>query len=87
MNWDDIKNKIGGVAPVIATMFGGPMAGAVTKMIANTLGVDATPDASGAELERNPEALLKLKQLELDRFKVQVDRFCFKRSQVSVRQW
>ena len=73
MNWDSIKNKIGGVAPVIATMFGGPMAGAVTKMIANTLGVDATPDAIGAELERNPEALLKIKQLELDRFKVEVD--------------
>ena len=73
MDWDAIKNKIGGVAPVIATMFGGPMAGAVTKMIANTLGVEATPDAIGAELERNPEALLKIKQLELDRFKVQVD--------------
>lgn len=73
MDWNDIKNKIGGAAPVIATMFGGPMAGAVTKMIANTLGVQVTPEAIGAELERNPDALLKIKQLELDRFKVEVD--------------
>ena len=73
MNWDDIKNKIGKSAPIIATMFGGPMAGAVTKMIANTLGVDATPEAIGLELERNPDAMIKIKRLELERFKVEVD--------------
>ena len=73
MGWDDIKNTIGKHAPMIATMLGGPAAGAITKMVANKLGVAATPEAIGAELESNPQAMLKLKELELERFKVKVD--------------
>jgi len=73
MDWNSIKSKIGGAAPLIATMLGGPAVGGVVKMIANTLGVQATPEAIGAELDRNPEAILKLKQLELEKFKVEVD--------------
>ena len=49
VNWSDIGKKIGGAAPMIATMFGGPAAGAVTAMVASALGVEEE-GASKADL-------------------------------------
>ncbi|AOY11843.1 hypothetical protein BGL48_11875 [Salinivibrio sp. SS3] len=62
--WDNVKKIIGTAAPMIGTLIGGPAGTAVGGMVASALGVENTPDAIEQELKANPEALLKLKQLE-----------------------
>ncbi|ENI4485145.1 hypothetical protein ABXZ88_000947 [Vibrio fluvialis] len=64
--WDKIKSLIGGAAPLVGSLIGGPAGGTVGVLIADALGVENTPDAIEAELLRNPDALLKIKQMESD---------------------
>lgn len=66
MDWNDVKSIIGKAAPVIGTLIGGPAGGAVGGLVASVLGTDNTPDAIVQELKANPDALLKIKQLESD---------------------
>ncbi|EKF9119070.1 hypothetical protein O1B25_000864 [Vibrio cholerae] len=64
--WDKIKSLIGGAAPLVGSLIGGPAGGTVGVLIADALGVENTPDAIESELLRNPDALLKIKQMESD---------------------
>ena len=62
--WDNIKELIGTSAPVIGTLLGGPAGGAVGGLISKVLGVDNTPEAIELALMNNPDALVKIKELE-----------------------
>ena len=62
--WDNIKELIGTSAPVIGTLLGGPAGGAVGGLISKVLGVDNTPEAIELALTNNPDALVKIKELE-----------------------
>lgn len=62
--WDNIKELIGTSAPVIGTLLGGTAGGAVGGLISKVLGVDNTPEAIELALMNNPDALLKIKELE-----------------------
>lgn len=62
--WDNIKELIGTSAPVIGTLLGGPAGGAVGGLISKVLGVDNTPEAIELALMNNPDAFLKIKELE-----------------------
>ena len=62
--WDNIKELIGTSAPVIGTLLGGPAGGAVGGLIGKALRVDNTPEAIELALMNNPDALLKIKELE-----------------------
>lgn len=62
--WDNIKELIGTSAPLIGTLLGGPAGGAVGGLIGKALGVDNTPEAIELALMNNPDALLKIKELE-----------------------
>lgn len=66
MNWQDLRSVISKAAPIVGTAIGGPAGSAVGSLVSLALGVDETPEAVAAEIKRNPEALLKLKQLESD---------------------
>lgn len=63
--WDKVKDALGGAAPLIGTLLGGAPGGMVGSLISSALGVENTPDAIEKELRTNPEAVLKLKELEL----------------------
>ncbi len=65
MNWSDIKSLIAESAPVLGSLLGGPAGGAVGGLIAKALGVEASADKVAAAVKSDPEALLKLRQLEL----------------------
>lgn len=65
--WDNIKELIGTSAPVLGTLIGGPMGGAVGGLISKALGVEDTPEAIELALRNNPDALIKLKELELSK--------------------
>ena len=65
MDWKDIKGFIGKGAPLIGSLMGGPAGGMVGSMVANALGVEANPQSIADELKSNPDAMLKLKELQL----------------------
>lgn len=60
-----LKKLVGTVAPVLGTALGGPLGGVAGKFVQDALGVD-TDEAALAQLESNPDSLLKLKQSERD---------------------
>ena len=62
--YDKIKELIGDAAPVVGTLLGGPAGTAVGGLVAKALGVDNTPEAIEEVLKNNPEALVKIKELE-----------------------
>ncbi|WJT10852.1 3TM-type holin [Vibrio harveyi] len=64
--WDRIKALIAPVAPVVGGLVGGPVGATVGTLLSNALGVEATPEAIEQELKRNPDALVKIKQMESD---------------------
>jgi len=66
MKWSDISGLVGKAAPLIGTVLGGPAGATVGAMVASALGVDAEPAAVSQALHSDPEAAVKLKQLQLD---------------------
>ena len=81
MNWKDIgKQAIQMGAPILGGALGGPAGAAVGAMIANQFGIDTpTPDNIMAAIKEDPEAALKLREVELrhqERLtEMEVDRF------------
>lgn len=75
MNWSDVGNKLRSIAgvslPAIGTALGGPGGAAIGVMLSKALGTDATPDAVAAAID--PEAAVKLQQIEADLAKAQID--------------
>lgn len=67
MKWSDIAGIVGSAAPILGTLVGGPAGGAIGAMIASGLGVGNTPDDVKAALATNPDAAVKLAQIEKDR--------------------
>lgn len=66
MNWSDIGNIVGKAAPVVGTLLGGPAGGMVGGLIANALNVSPDPESVNAALARDPDALLKVQELQIN---------------------
>lgn len=73
-------------APSIATALGGPLAGAAVGMIADKLGIpDKTVEGVTAALMGNPANLEKLKEIELEMYKIDAqDRDSARRREIEV---
>jgi len=70
---DTLLGILKGVAPVLATAVAGPAGGAAVGWIANKLGIDdATVEGVTQALTGNPEMTLKLKELDLEYAKLEV---------------
>lgn len=67
MDWKDIAGTVGKAAPLLGTLVGGPAGAAVGGLIASALGAAATPDDVSQALSTDPEAAVKLRQIEADR--------------------
>ena len=63
---DLLSGLLKGIAPTLATAVAGPMGGMAVKAIADKLGIGETVEEVAAHLQANPEALTKLKELELE---------------------
>jgi hypothetical protein len=80
-----LKNIVGAVAPTLGTALGGPMGGMAANMIADVLGVPNNPKAiEKAIQDATPEQMLelkkveqefevKMKELEVDVFKLETE--------------
>lgn len=62
---NELMNMLKGAAPALATMVAGPMGGVAVKAIASKLGVEDSIEAVTAHLQANPDAALKLRELDL----------------------
>lgn len=67
MTWKSVGQTVAKVAPILGGVLGGPVGAIATaagSLIASAIGEDADPEAVAKALKKNPEALLKLKELE-----------------------
>lgn len=67
MDWKDIKDAVAQYAPLAGTLIAGPAGAAVGAIISSTLGVPNTPDEVATALKTNPDAAVKLKEIESTR--------------------
>ena len=65
--WNKIKELIGDSAPIVGGLLGGPAGAAVGGLISKALGVENNVSAIEKELINNPDAFLKLKELEMSK--------------------
>lgn len=64
MDWKDIASIVGKAAPVVGTLLGGPAGAAVGSLISAALGTENTPDAVSAALLGDPDAIVKIQELQ-----------------------
>jgi hypothetical protein len=64
MEWRDLAGIVGKAAPILGTLIGGPAGAAVGGLVASALGVGNTPDAVSQALAVNPDAAVKLAEIE-----------------------
>ncbi|WP_167517591.1 hypothetical protein [Achromobacter dolens] len=73
MDWKDLAGVVSKAAPVLGGILGGPAGVAVGGLVATALGTDASPDSVSAAILRDPQAAIKLKELETNS-RVQLQR-------------
>ena len=66
MDWKGIAKLVGKAAPLVGSTLAGPGGAVIGGMVANALGVEAEPSAVANAIKDNPDALLQLKQFELE---------------------
>ena len=66
MKWGDIGNVIGKAAPIVGGLIGGPAGAGIGSAISGLLGVANEPDEVAKALKGDPDALVKIKQYEID---------------------
>lgn len=67
MEWRDLATIVGRTAPILGSLLGGPAGGAVGTVIASVLGVGNSPDNVSQALTINPDAAVKLSEIEATR--------------------
>lgn len=65
MNWSDIGGIVGRAAPIVGTLLGGPAGAAVGALVASALNVPNDPDAVSVALAGNPDAMVRIKELQM----------------------
>lgn len=66
MDWRNVAETVGKVAPVLGGALYGPAGSAVAGIVASVLGVGGTPEEVAEALRGDPEAFTKLRRLETD---------------------
>ena len=66
---NELLSLVKGIAPSIANALGSPLAGMAVSALAERFGVEDEVEAVTKAIKADPEAAMKLKQLEIDKFK------------------
>jgi hypothetical protein len=85
INWKKIGQSIASAAPVLGGILTGPAGMAVTAagaLASAVLGVDNSPAAVEQAIKADPEALVKLRQAEMDH-KVKLEELVLQREQLA----
>jgi len=73
ITWKDIAKTVAQVAPTAGSLLGGPAGVAIGNLIAAALGTTAEPDKVLEAIQSDPQAAVKLKELELNH-KLEMER-------------
>jgi len=66
MDWKDIGAEVANFSPLIGGLLGGPAGAAIGSLVASTLGSNNDPASVQLALKTNPDAAVKLRQIEAD---------------------
>jgi len=66
MDWKDIAGAVGKFAPMLGSLLGGPAVAVKSGVVSSALGTDAKPLSVSKAIAENPDAALKLAQIESD---------------------
>ena len=66
---NELLGLVKNIAPSIATALGSPLAGMAVSALAQRFGVEDEVEAVTKAIKADPEAAMKLKQLEIEKFK------------------
>lgn len=81
MDWKKIGNIVGGAAPWLGSLLGGKVGESAGNLVASVLGCKPEPKAIEEAIAADPNALLKLKQAEMDH-KVTLEKLAFQEKQL-----
>ena len=65
MDWKEVGVSIAAMAPALGVALGGPAGGAVGSLVAAAFGTTARPADVAAVIAQDPEAAVKLREIEL----------------------
>jgi CDP-diglyceride synthetase len=68
---NELLRLLGSIAPALATAVAGPLGGLAVSAIARRLGVEDTVEAVTQAIAADPDAALKLAQIDLDKLKAE----------------
>lgn len=66
MNWEDVGKAVARSAPALGGVLAGPGGAAIGSVIASAFGVEGTPDAVAEAIKIDPQAAVKLREIERD---------------------
>ena len=66
MKWSDVGNLVAKAAPLVGGLLGGPSGSAVGSLVARALGSEPTPAAVAQAIQADPQALERVRRLELE---------------------
>ena len=66
MDWKSVGKTVAKAAPLVGTLLGGPVGAGIGGIVASLFGVEGTPEAVDAALQKDPQALLQLRKWEMD---------------------
>ncbi|MDD5297647.1 MAG: hypothetical protein PHU46_12110 [Rhodocyclaceae bacterium] len=66
MDWKDLAGPLAKIAPLVGTLIGGPAGPLIGGLVSAALGTEATPDAIHQAIQTDPEAAVKVAQIESD---------------------
>jgi len=65
VDWKDVGRVVARTAPALGVALGGPAGGAIGSMVAAAFGSDADPEAVSQAIAADPEAAVRLREIEL----------------------
>lgn len=68
---NDLLKLLGSIAPALATVVAGPLGGAAVTAIASKFGVEDTVESVAKAIAGDPQAALKLAEIDLEKLKAQ----------------
>lgn len=64
MNWSDLGKKVANFAPLLGGVLGGPAGAGIGQILASEFGTEPEPGAIAKAIEADPNAALKLKEVQ-----------------------
>lgn len=65
MDWKEVGRSVAKTAPALGMALGGPAGGAIGTLVAAAFGSDGSPDAVAHAIAADPDAAVKLREVEL----------------------